>query len=284
MRFNCFLFPHHCLLSRAPAFLQKSPFIASLFHFSSIGCSLALLLLSLAHGHHVFEPPFDFIMSVYPRPISCFGKDTPISLGASTRQLSFRKIMHLRLKRLLIYSDPPILLVVKLILGSAHLSRDEYPRDNTNISSKFVASLLDQKLSKQLTWNLTRELFPVEILQDLQEILNKAIHDSSAPRPSDRILFNAHGALINYYPFLLDLKDKELNRHRKFTSAGLSYLKWHFLGEDPEAEGKEEILFLFSRMNGFCLYLLQKHILNWNRVAEEARAKVAGAGAMVGPL
>lgn len=184
------------------------------------------------------EAPFGFIMSVYPRPSSCFGANTPFSLNASTRQVSFRKITDLRLKRLLIHVDPPVLLAVKMILGSAHLNREEYPRDNTCISSRFVASLLDQKLPKQAVWSLTKELFPEEILQEFQEILNKALHDSGAPRPSDRILFNAHGDLIKYYPFLLDLKGKDLDRHRVFAGVGLSYLKWRFLGENPEVQGK----------------------------------------------
>lgn len=196
------------------------------------------------------EEPYGFIMSVYPRPISCFGADAHISLLASMRQVSSRRITNLRLKRLLLHSEPTIILAVKMILGSGHLNREEYPRDNTNISSRFITSLLELKLAKQAVWSLTKKLFPDEILQELQEILSKALHDSGAPRPSDRIVFNVPGELIKYYPFLLDLKGKDLDKHRAFAGMGLSYLKWRFIGENPEDLGKEEELLLFATLNG----------------------------------
>lgn len=136
-----------------------------------------------------------------------------------------------------------------MILGSGHLNRDEYPWDNTSIPSRFDASLLYLKLAKQAVWTLTKKIFPEEVTQELQEILNKAIHESGAPRPGDRILFNAHGELINYYPFLLDLKGKDLDRHRVFAGIGLGYLKWRFIGKNSEDQGREDDLIQFARIN-----------------------------------
>lgn len=154
-------------------------------------------------------------MSIYPRPNSCFGTNTPISLSASTCQVSFRKITDLRLKRLLLYPKPiMIILAINLILGSGHISREEYPRDNTSISFWFVASLVDLKLDKQAVWTLTKRLFPNDILLELQKILNKMCHDSGAPRSSERIIFNVPDELIKYYPFLLGLTGKDLDKHR----------------------------------------------------------------------
>lgn len=196
------------------------------------------------------EEPYGLIMSVYPRPTSCFGVDTPISLSASTCQVSFKRISDLRLKRLLLQTEPSVILVVKMILGSGHLNREEYPRDNTSISSRFVASLMDLKIAKQAVWSLTKKLFLEEILQELQEIPNKVFHESGAPRPSERILFNVHGELIKYYPFLLDLKGKDLDKHRVFAGVWLRYLKWQFIGENPKDQGREEELIQFARLNG----------------------------------
>lgn len=79
--------------------------------------------------------------------------------------------------------------------------------------------------------------------------MNKVLHESRAPWPSDQILFNAHKELIKYYPFLLNLKGKDLDGHKVFVGVGLSYLKWRFLGDDPEAIGKEEDLFQFGKLN-----------------------------------
>lgn len=179
------------------------------------------------------EEPYGFIMSVCPRQTSCSGADTLISLLASTRQVSFRKIIDLRLKRLLLFLEPTIILAIKLILGSGHISKKEYPHKNTNISFRFVTSLMDLKLDKQEVWTLTKNLFPNDILLELQEILNKTQHDFGASRLSERIIFNVPSELIKYYPFLLDITSKELQKHRSFVGMGLRFLKWQFLGENP---------------------------------------------------
>lgn len=160
------------------------------------------------------------------------------------------KITDLKLKRLLLYPDPTVILVVKFILGSGHISREEYACDNTSISSRFVASLLYLKLAKQAVWILTKRLSPNEILLELQEILNKAHHDSGAPRSSERILFNVPEELIKYYPFLLDLKGKDLDKHRSFASMRLRFLKWRFLRENLEDLAREEEVLEFCRLNG----------------------------------
>lgn len=151
------------------------------------------------------ESPLGFIVRAYPETISCFGADTPISLSYISRQVSFREIMDLRLKRLLQILEPMVILVVKLILGHDHLSMKEYPRDNSHIFSRFVACLLDNSVPKEKVLALTSHLFEHDVLEGLDTILNHAILGTGMPRPGDMILFSILGETINFYPFLQDL-------------------------------------------------------------------------------
>lgn len=119
--------------------------------------------------------PFGFIVRVFLEPISFFGADTPIYLSYLSCQVSFKEISDQRLKRLLHNSEPLVILVVKLILGHGHLSKQEYLRDNSHISSIFVASLLDNQIPKAKVMDLTSQFFKENVLVGLDLVLKYAI-------------------------------------------------------------------------------------------------------------
>lgn len=112
-----------------------------------------------------------------------------------------------------------------MILGQGHLDRKEFYRDNTQISSNFVASNLDARFSKALTSSLTSEIFDPDLLGGLDKVLSYALPGSSVLRPADVEATHEDGANVMFYPLLLDLKGLERKKHRQNVTAGAEFLR-----------------------------------------------------------
>lgn len=126
-----------------------------------------------------------------------------------------------------------------MVLGWGHLDRNEYSKDNTQISSRFVASLLDDSAPK-------REV-------GLDRIMKYALHGTGIPRPGDLESLNDPKETITFYSFILDLKGPALIRHRAIIDVAHRYLKWKFLSDNVEDPDREEEFRDFAILNGFLI-------------------------------
>ncbi|XP_057817450.2 uncharacterized protein LOC131030597 [Cryptomeria japonica] len=185
--------------------------------------------------------PTKFIIREFSESVSCFGVETLVSLQCSRRQANFMEITDQRLKRILLSEDDLVILAVKMTLGRSHLERKEYYRDNTQISSRFVASLLDVQVQNGEVRDLARSLFRLELLGGLGKVLGYAVLGVGIPRPGDLASVLEDEETLTFCPFLLDLKGPALLRHRQFPGMAHSFLKWKFLiDQSVELEKEEE--------------------------------------------
>lgn len=192
-----------------------------------------------------------FTIIIAVEGLESFGIDTPISLVATERKIAFREVTDQRLKRILLEDDPVSLAAVKMVLEKGHLERKEFARDNAQISSRFLASLLDIATPKTMAKEMMERLFRKDLLGGIDMIMKAALSGKGIPRPADIASMWESDDVVKIYPFLLDLKGPELSRHRKLTEVAVEFLKQKVKLVQVEGMDWVEGFICFAEVNGF---------------------------------
>lgn len=166
-----------------------------------------------------------FTVHMSVNSLVCFGVDTPIQLGCKEQKNAFGGITDQCLKCILLDIDLHTVVAIKMVLGREHLVPHETPRVNSQIVSRFLASLLDIHTSKDEAKALVCKLFKKDLTEGMDEIFKMAILGVEVSRPKDLELVKKQGEVIKIYPFLLDLKGMTLVRHRMVATVGVNFLK-----------------------------------------------------------
>lgn len=98
--------------------------------------------------------------------------DTPIRLTSSKVQVAFLgKISDQRLQRMKWCKNPLIITTIKWVLDKDFIDDMDKYHVNTDISSHFIASLLDTMMIGYLISELTKALFSLNYLSGLEEMV-----------------------------------------------------------------------------------------------------------------
>lgn len=159
-----------------------------------------------------------------PSKIWC---DTSISICLKARQAFFREITDQRLKHILLKHDPLVIAAVKMVLGSRNLESKVYGRDNLHVSSRFLDSLLDNKVPKVEAKGLLIKMFREDLVEGVDEILSVVIEGKGCLRPCDVERVRSKET-VKIFPFLLDLHKPGLMRHRMIVAVVVEFLKKFF--------------------------------------------------------
>ena len=135
--------------------------------------------------------------------------------------------------------SPFIRHAICMVLGHEFLKNDKRYCVSTDITSRFLVSLLDLGGKKidmlMLLHNLLKETF-------LEDDIKIIVLAEQRPGPgigipiadvADKCWEEGIGCIIHKHPFLLDMNEQQLTRHRKWARLGRNFLrKWLLLDDD----------------------------------------------------
>lgn len=113
-------------------------------------------------------------------------------------------------------------------LGAGHLANKEYGRDNFHISSQFLASLLDNGVAKVEAKLLMVKMFREDLVEGVDDVLGFVAEGRGIPRPCDLESFRTSDEDVKLYPFLLNLSNPALVKHKMVVVVVIEYLKKFF--------------------------------------------------------
>jgi hypothetical protein len=116
---------------------------------------------------------------------------------------------------------------IKMVLDKGHCECKEFFWANTQVASRFLASLLDNRVPKAKAKTMMEKLFRKDLLGGI-DILKVSILGKGAPRPCDMELVKKVGEVIKICSFLLDLKGLSLVRHKMIVVVAVKFLKQLF--------------------------------------------------------
>jgi hypothetical protein len=130
---------------------------------------------------------------------------------------------------------------IRMVLGREFLENENRYRVNTDISSRFMASLLDLGGEKVEILMLLRKVFRKEYLGDDVNVLVFAEIGFGIPWANDLPRILQPEEIVPRQPFLLNLDVEQLTRHRKWAQIGRDFLrKWHNLEDTEDYRWLEE--------------------------------------------
>jgi hypothetical protein len=125
-----------------------------------------------------------------------------------------------------------VIAAVKMVLGHEFLENENWYRVNSDITSQFLASLLDLGEARAEIVVLLRKIFKIVYLGDDIEIVSHAILGVGIPWAGEVHKLLEPGQNVVLQPFLLGLTAGQLQHHRKCARIGVNFLrKWFFLDE-----------------------------------------------------
>ena len=125
-----------------------------------------------------------------------------------------------------------VIAAVKMVLGHEFLENENRYCVNSDITSQFLASLLDLGEARAEIVVLLRKIFKVVYLGDEIEIVSHAILGVGIPWAGEVHKLLEPGQNVVLQPFLLGLTAGQLQHHRKCARIGVNFLrKWFFLDE-----------------------------------------------------
>lgn len=126
---------------------------------------------------------------------------------------------------------------VKMVLGWEFMENENRYHVNSDITSQFLASLLDLGEARVETVLLLRKIFKIVYLGDDIDIVAHAILGVGIPWVGEVHKLLEPGQNVVLQPFLLGLTAGQLKHHRKCARIGLNFLrKWFFLDEVEDGD------------------------------------------------
>lgn len=165
------------------------------------------------------------------------GMDTPVWLISRRVQVTFLgNISDRRLQGMTRRKNPLIIATIKWVLGEDFISNPDRYRVNTDICSRFLASLLDYGQSRLLTTQLTQALFPLDYLGGLEDVVAYHVPFLGLPVTSDLERFIFQNEEVRWHPLINGLKTMSLSSHRYRVELAVEFLLWvHMMVPIPEA-------------------------------------------------
>lgn len=120
--------------------------------------------------------------------------------------------------------NPLIIFAIKWVLGKDFLNNPNRYRVNTNICSRFIASLLDYGQSGVLTTLLTWVLFPKDYLGGLNDVVAYHVPFLGLPVVSDLERFIMLNEEVAWHPLISGLKTMTLSSHQYHTKLAIEFL------------------------------------------------------------
>jgi hypothetical protein len=130
-----------------------------------------------------------------------------------------------------------VIAAVKMVLGREFMENENRYRVNSDITSQFLASLLDLGEPRVESVLLLRKIFKAVYLGDVIEIVAHAVLGVGIPWAGEVHKLLEPGQNVVLQPFLLGLTAGQLKHHRKCAIIGLDFLrKWFFLDEVEDGD------------------------------------------------
>lgn len=117
-----------------------------------------------------------------------------------------------------------IIASIKWVLGEDFIDDVDRYRVNTDICSRFMASLLDDGKNDYLVMELTQTLFPLEYLGGLEVIVQYFVPFRGLPLVLDLQHFIVFGEDVDWYPLIGGLKTMLLSSHRYCVECAAKFL------------------------------------------------------------
>lgn len=124
------------------------------------------------------------------------------------------------LKGLLQSPDSFTIEAAMMILGRRFVESGERYRVNSDITSRFVASLLDLQASKEMIAQLSHLIFKSAFLQGLEVVLVASHLGEGIPLPRDLLR-----PTVELHPFIPDIYEPRYWMHRFYTKTAYDFLK-----------------------------------------------------------
>jgi len=115
-----------------------------------------------------------------------------------------------------------------MILGKVFIEGNECYRVDSDISSQFVATLLDLNVAKTWVNSVVHSIFIPSVLRGLEEALEIATFEAGMPRPRDVHLNRHLGSIVKYFPFILHLRGEDLVWFPQNAQVGVNFLLKYF--------------------------------------------------------
>lgn len=120
--------------------------------------------------------------------------------------------------------NPLIIVAIKWVLGEDFMDNVDHYRVNSDICSRFVASLLGVETSGYKASGLTRALFSRDYLGGLEEVVAYYIPFRCLPLATDLQRFITSKEEVPWHPLIDGLRTTTLSAHRLRTELATEFL------------------------------------------------------------